>query len=479
MKKTFFLHKFAALTTAAFVFSAFSLSPIYSNAASDSLMKQMEDRKKLKVASNEIEDWPKGPSVGAESAIVMDIDSKAILYSKNIDEKLYPASTTKMLTCLIAAERGNLSDKVTFSSTAVKSVPADGSNIGIDAGESMTLEECLYGVMVGSANECANAAAEHIGGSIEGFAKIMNTRAKELGCKNSHFVNANGLFNENHYTSSRDLALIACAFFNNDSLSRIGNTRQRTFKATPTQPDTFTITNKHKLINGEFSYSGILGGKTGYTGEARNTLVTGCEKNGMRLVCVVMKEESPCQFSDTVSLFDYAFNNFHKINVSTEDNGSLPSNENFFSSQKSLFASASNVLYFGKNDTIILPIGSSISDCKRDVVVNKKDDKTGIVATVKYLFNGADVGNAQIYMASDKYQTDNINNTKKQEKKSDKTIYINVYYLFLLIVVVSLLVIWLSYTIPSGAFLRTLYRDPSEKRHYKRRKKEMKKRRLR
>ncbi len=172
------------------------------------------------------------------------------------------------------------------------------------------MEECLYGIMVGSANEVANAVAEHVAGSMDAFADMMNQKAEELGCTNTHFVNAHGLFDENHYTSARDLALIARAFFQNELLTKIGNTASYHFEATETQPDDFIKRNKHKFITGETPYDGVKGGKTGYTDEARQTLVTCAEKNGMRLICVVLKEESPEQFNDTVKLFDYGFANF-------------------------------------------------------------------------------------------------------------------------------------------------------------------------
>lgn len=128
---------------------------------------------------------------------------------------MYPASTTKMLTCLIAAERLQMDDTVTFSYSAVHDVPADGSNVGMDEGETITVEQCLYGIMVGSANECASAIAEKVAGSVDAFTDLMNEKAKELGCTDSHFANANGLFREDHYTSAHDLALIGKAFFEN------------------------------------------------------------------------------------------------------------------------------------------------------------------------------------------------------------------------------------------------------------------------
>ena len=186
---------------------------LIAHATLEELEAAAQERKALPIQSNEIDNWPAGPAVSAESAILMEINTGAILYAKNIHKKSYPASTTKLLTCLIAMEQGNLDDTVTFSHEAVFSVPVGGSNMGMDVGESITFEQCLYGIMVGSANEAANAAAEYTAGSIDDFVVLMNKRAAELGCTESHFTNTNGLHDDDHYTSAHDLALIASAFF--------------------------------------------------------------------------------------------------------------------------------------------------------------------------------------------------------------------------------------------------------------------------
>ena len=166
----------------------------------------------LPVESNQIANWPEGPIVGAESAILMEAETGAILYAKNIHQKEYPASTTKILTCLIAAERCSLSEEVTFSYDAVFDTPRDSNHIAIDPGEALTMEQCLNAILIRSANEVSFAVAEHITGEgWEPFGEIMNERAKELGAINSNFVNPNGLPDENHYTTAYDLAMIGRA----------------------------------------------------------------------------------------------------------------------------------------------------------------------------------------------------------------------------------------------------------------------------
>ncbi len=185
--------KAASFLLAAFIVCCASFSgrmTVYA-ASLEELELEQEAQKALPVESNDIDNWPAGPVTSAQSAILMNVDTGAVLYAKNIHKKSFPASTTKILTCLVAMEQGNLDDTVTFSTEAVFSVPGDGSNMGMDVGEAITMEQCLYGILVGSANEVANAVGEHIAGSIEGFVDLMNERAAELGCTDSHFMNTN------------------------------------------------------------------------------------------------------------------------------------------------------------------------------------------------------------------------------------------------------------------------------------------------
>ncbi len=464
----------AAFATVFVTISAFSTTSL----AAPDYKAEMEKRKTLEIQSNNTDDWPEGPAIGAQAAILLEVNTGTILYAKNIDEELYPASTTKILTCLLAAENADMNDTVTFSYNAVHSVPRDGSNIGIDAGQSMSLEQCLYGIMVGSANECANAVAEHVAGSLEDFADLMNKRAKELGCTHSHFVNSNGLFNEDHYTSAHDLALIASAFFSNELLSSIGNTARYHFTPTDTQPDDFYITNKHKLINGEISYDGILGGKTGYTAEARETLVTCAQRNGMKLVCVVLKEESPYQFTDTSTLFDYGFNNFQIVNVSDNDTYYIPEDTSFFSSENDIFGYSGNVIEWNDDDSIILPITASINDCTSSVSNDVSGQPQGTIAVVNYSYNGVNVGSARV-MTSSSQTSFSFSNTKSDsEVAPNQSIYVNVK---LIIIIVSAVAGSIIFIMNLSAFISSLHyagNDPEERRRYKRRQKLLKQHKL-
>ncbi len=357
---------------------------------------QAEERKNLPIQSNQITDWPDGPKVSAQSAVLLEAETGTILYAKNIHEKAYPASTTKLMTCLLAAENAGTKETVRFSRDAVFSIERDSSNIGIDAGEAMPMEECLYGIMVASANEVANAVAEHVGGSMEDFAGMMNKKAKELGCNNTNFVNAHGLYDENHYTTAYDLALIGRAFFQNELLSKVGNTASYHFEATPTQPDDFVARNKHKLITGEIACEGIRGGKTGYTDEARQTLVTFAERNGMKLICVVMKEESPDQFNDTVKLMDYGFANFTVTNIYENEEHYQIQNNHSFHTDYNIFGKSDPIFSLNKSSYVILPKTLNFTD------LTSKISYEGIsgdeIARIDYSYLDNYLGSATIHL---------------------------------------------------------------------------------
>ena len=239
-----------------------------------------------------------------------------ILYEKNSDEAHYPASITKIMTTLLALENGNLSDMVTFSDDAINNT--EGSGIARDYGEQMTLEQCLYGVMLESANECAYAVAEHVGGTVENFVDMMNAKAKELGCTNTHFANPHGLQDENHYTTAHDMALIMREGLKNKKFRRIIGATDYTIKPTNMNSEPRVLHTHHPMLAPESSYhyDGCIGGKTGYTSEAGNTLVTAAGKNGTTYITVTMKAADLAVAStDSTALFNYGYQNFTKAQV--------------------------------------------------------------------------------------------------------------------------------------------------------------------
>lgn len=402
---------------------------------------EAENRKNLPIQSNAYENWPDGPAIGAEAAIVMDADSGAILYEKNIHETLYPASTTKILTCLLAVENCSMDEMVDFSYDAVFGVPRDGSNMGIDVGESLPMEDCLYGILVGSANEVAAAVGEHIGKDTETFVQMMNDRAKELGCLNTNFVNANGLHDENHYTTAYDLALIAKAFFANEYLANMANVARVHFEPTETQPDDFYLNNKNKLISGEIKYEYYVGGKTGYTGAARQTLVSCAEKDGMRLICVIMKEETPNQFHDTVTLFNYGFSNFKKLKVSELETKYTVENAGFFSTGQDIFGSSKSILQLDENAYITIPASAEFEDVVSSISYDNLTKEQ--VANIEYTYNGVFVGSASVNLVSntDEYEF----TTAGVSKNSMLVVNVKKIVIWILVIAVILSVIIFAY----------------------------------
>lgn len=358
----------------------------------------------LTIDSNQIANWPEGPVVGAEAAILMEAETGAILYAKNIHKKEYPASTTKILTCLIAAERCTLSEEVTFSYDAVFDTPRDSNHIAIDPGEVLTMEQCLNAILIRSANEVSFAVAEHITG--EGwaaFADIMNARAKELGALNSNFVNPNGLPDENHYTTAYDLAMIGRGFFANEMLCKMSTTYRLEIPSSANQPDDIVEVSSNKLINGGYRFEYLVGCKTGYTDAARSCLVSCAEKDGMKLICVVMKDEAPYQYEDTIALFNYGFSNFDKINVSQTETKYNIDNAGFFYSENDIFGSSKPILSLNKDDCIILPKTAAFKDTVS--IISYDTENENQAALITYTYNDTYIGSASVDLATDKDST--------------------------------------------------------------------------
>lgn len=357
---------------------------------------EAENNKYLPVESNEIEGWPQGPAVSAKSAILMEANTGTILYAKNIHEKLYPASTTKILTAYIARQNSSLDEMVEYSSEAVNSINwREDANIGIKAGESITMEQSLYSLMVGSANECANAIAEHISGSIEDFVKLMNETAQELGCTDSHFVTTNGIHDDNHYTTSYDMALIAQKYFSDELLCKMSDTASYVLPASPTLSRELIPNTKNKLLPGkEYAYEYLVGSKTGYTDIARQSLVSCAEKDGLKLICVVMRDESPMQFTDTIDLFNYGFSNFKAVNVAENDTSYSVNANSLFMTENDILGNSNPILSIDSKAYVILPTDISLEDVDSELSYENLND--GQAATILYTYKNQPLGTAAI-----------------------------------------------------------------------------------
>lgn len=433
------------LTSLAILSGGILITPLDSVLAAPIDYKQeAEERKNLPVETNELPNWPKGPAIGAEGAILMDAETGVILYGKNIHEKLYPASVTKILTTLIAAEECELNETVTFSHDAIFSIPYDSSHIAIDVDEQLTVDQCLQAILIASANEVANGLAEHVAGSMDAFVDMMNTKAKELGCLNSNFVTTNGLHDDNHYTTAYDLAMIGRHFFANELLCKYASTSKLHIPPSEHQPDDIVAWCKNELYKGRsHEYEYLVASKTGYTDTSRQTLVSCAEKDGMKLICVILKEESPAQYTDTIDLFNYGFSNFQKINVSQAETKYNIDNASFFYSNNDIFGDSTPILSLNSEASVILPKTADFSDAES--TISYENPTEGTIGTITYTYGGTYVGSATIDLAtssamsyqftrdSDGEMLESLSE-EKEEAGEDNVIFINVKKIILFIV---------------------------------------------
>lgn len=267
------------------------------------------------------------PIVNAPVALLMDAGTGKILYEKNASEKRYPASTTKIMTAILALEHCNLTDIATVSYNAIFTVPVGYSNANLQLDEQLTIEQLLYVLLIPSANDAANVLAEHIAGSVESFASMMNTKAIEIGCKNTHFVNANGVHNEDHYSTAYDLALMGQYAMKNETFRKLAMQTRYTLPITnkyEKEDRIFNTTNK--LVNpksGQY-YKSATGIKTGYTVAAKNCIVSSAKQGDMEIITVILGAENDTatktnKFTDCISLFDYGFKNYTYKTLTTKD----------------------------------------------------------------------------------------------------------------------------------------------------------------
>lgn len=257
------------------------------------------------------------PQIDAGSAILIDATTKTILYEKDAYSKQYPASITKLMTALLSIENLQPTDTITFSEEAIFGIERGSSHIGMDVGEQITVDQALHGLLLMSANEVANGLAEAVSSSIDAFALRMNERAKELGALNTHFVNPHGLHDDNHYTTAYDMSLIASYLADNEYFLSIMKDYTYQINGTNKTDEIRYLSQDHKMFNplkdASIFREDVIGGKTGYTDQARHTLVTIAKQGKTTLVAVVMKSEKSTLYSDTNKLLDYGFNAYHSL----------------------------------------------------------------------------------------------------------------------------------------------------------------------
>ncbi len=330
--------------------------------------------------TNNIQGWPQGPQVYGNSAIVMDMNSGAVLYGKKVDDQHYPASITKLLTALVALENSKLDDEVYFSEDSVSFLEPGDASIGMTPGEILSMNDALYGMLLASANEVSYAIAESVGrlmgGDYNTFIQAMNDRSVELGCTGSHWTNANGLHNEQHYTTAHDMALIASAVYQFEEFRTVTQTLNYTIGPTNLVGESRTFQQNHKMLweGGYYYYEYCTGGKTGYTDQSRTTLVTMADNGNMQLVAVLLQDDGDV-YVDTKAMFDYAFSNFTKVPLQGQPKA------------EGVSAYEDDAAY------VVLPAGIDFSSLESEITITDKMEGTG---KVTYFYEGQNVGSAEV-----------------------------------------------------------------------------------
>ena len=462
-----FSYKFLAAALGIGMLGSVCLQPITAHAitaaekeAAEQAERERQEAYNKLIDSNQVENWPQGPQIYAESAVVIEASTGTILYNKDMDQVNYPASITKIMTALLTVENCAMDEVVTYSYYATHSIEVGSSSIGTTEGEELTVEESLYALLLMSANECGNGLAEHIAGSVEAFADMMNAKAAELGCTNTHFVNPHGLPDDNHYTTAHDMALILKAALQNEHFVRIAGTAKYNMRATNKDDEITYMTNHHYMIapyRGVTRYldDTVIAGKTGYTDLAMGTLVTAAERNGMTLLVVTMHTRptgvygTPL-FDDTALLLDYASENFSKLNVAANETNFSLENSGFFHTGSSIFGQYKPLIEIDRNDDIILPNGASFSDASPELIFADNED-SNLLATLKYTYYGKPIGSASIRLAESKVQEftfdketgeeDTSGDTKNTEPK--RFIKINVRLILILAAIAAILLLFL------------------------------------
>lgn len=364
-------------------------------------------------AANDAEDfvWPVGPSIYADSAVVMEVTTGLVLYEKDIYTAYYPASITKAMTALLALENCTMNEIVTMSDAAEHNVY--GSRIGLVSGEQVSMQDALYGMMLESANEVSYAIGEHVAakvnnskGSIEEFSELMNQRAKALGCVNSHFVNPNGLHDTDHYVCAYDMALIGKAAIAIPEFRKIAGTRTYTIPAT-NKNVARPVANHHRFIRRTLNYDYAIAGKTGGTTEALTTLITFAEKDGLTLVAVVLHVDTALHaYEDTINILNFAFDNYSLYNIEKTELDLDLSFPSLFSQAASFASGLDTLIRIGENSNVVLPNATNFSDAVKTITYTPVDELVhgdNVIGQIAYQFAGKYIGFADIIYYNPNY----------------------------------------------------------------------------
>ena len=367
--------------------------------AKDPYQQQLEDTYKQEVQTNKLKEWPQGPGIYGDAGIVMDAETGAVLYGKNIDQQEYPASITKLLTALLAFEYCDMTEDVVITAESLTCLGDGYASIGLKEGNVISMEQALYAMLLASSNEVAYAVGETVaktqGEDYQWFIDEMNRKVEELGGTNSYFVNTNGVHEEDHYTCARDMALIAKELFDYPEFFTICQTTSYTIPASATTEE-HIFQQKHEMLVPGYSdyYEYAVGGKTGYTTEANNTLVTMADNGEMKLVCVTLKVFPGHVYSDTKALLDYGFSNFQHMAIDVDGSQGI----------EKILDTAS----------VTIPSGFELSSLKSDLEQVTGGNSTAILS---YTYEDNPVGRLQVQV--DKGASFEEAGAQEEEEASD------------------------------------------------------------
>lgn len=344
-------------------------------------------------------DWPIDTGIQSEAGIVMDMDSGAVLFAQNIHEQKIPASITKLLTALVVIENTNdLDAPVTFSHDAIYNVESGaGNKFNLEEGDVLSVRQCLYAMLLQSSNQSANALAEYVAGSRQAFVDMMNQRIAELGCNESHFANPSGLNDDTQRTTAYDMAIIARACFQNPTVLEIASARTSTIPATANNPNGRTFSIEHKMLLSDDSnyYPDAIAGKTGWTSQAGQTLVTYARREGRGQIAVTLKSTQKTHYSDTKTILDFGFKRFKNVNVAENETHCITGEEPVEINGVSYLPSE---LYLDDTAVITLPNDAEFGDADQYLQTEiPENHPEGAVGRIIYSYNDRQIGVAWLY----------------------------------------------------------------------------------
>lgn len=385
--------------------AAASASPSPTPSAKTGVSEEKNDAVSENDNSTEKKDFPEPH---CEAAVLTDRKTGDILYEKNKDKKMYPASTTKIMTAMLALEKGNLADNVTVTQEAISEITYKHSHMGLKTGETLTLEQLLYGLLVYSANDAANVIGEHIAGSVDAFVTMMNEKAAELELTGTHYANTHGFHDDNHYTTAADLAKLTRYAMNNEKFCEIVKTVLYRIPANDIYTEERVLSTTNHLIsryrNTNYFYKYAVGVKTGHTDEAGSCLVSAATKKDTELIGVVLKADPSTEgvqyaFADSAKMYDYAFENYKYCKIA--EAGEVVSDSPVYEAKNSVRVALSPKATIEK----LLPSDADTEQIQPEIVLNEEIKapiaKGDVLGSVTYSYMGKELGKTELVAGND------------------------------------------------------------------------------